>query len=279
MRWDGVAPRASAVIGALPWLLAASEVHARFLPPEGQPLRQLLTEERIEPSGTQRYVSEREIVFTRTASGYRAEVMIVSESHAAGDAGAMFGAGIAALKGRPIRFELDRNGAVVAIADEEALWTIFCDAIEGMVRGKSALDAQRARNLQALVAPFRTMPPERRRALLGSMISALVAGPLADRQPGTRAITLPTRDPTGKVTTLAGSETVTVSEGALTIDSIAEGDVAPTAHLAIARHERIDAARGLIIETRTCRTSTIGTGADRRQSETVVSNAISPKVL
>lgn len=279
MRRAGVAPRVSALAGALPLLLAATSAPARFLPPEGQPLRQLLTEERIEPSGTQRYVSEREIVFARTTSGYRAEVTIVSENHAAGDAGAMFGAGIAALKGRPIRFDLDHNGAVIAIADEDALWSIFCDAIEGMARGKSALDAQRTRNLQALVAPFRSMPPARRRALLGSMISALVAGPLADRQPGTRAITLPARDPSGATAALPGVETVTIGDGALTIDSVAEGDVGAAAHLKVSRRERIDVARGLILETRTRRTSAIGTGTDRRQSETIMSSVISVKVL
>lgn len=278
MRWGDVAPRASALAGVLPLLLVASGAHARFLPPEGQPLRQLLTEERIEPNGTQRYVSEREIVFTRSASGYRAEVTIIGESHAAGDAGAMFGAGIAALKGTPIRFELDRDGAVVTIADEAALWTRFCDAIEGMVRGNSALDAERMRNLQALAAPFRTMSPERRRALLGSMISAFVAGPLADRQPGSRAITLPARNPTGATTALPGKETVTIGDGALTIDSIAEGDLSPGVHLTVVRRERIDAARGLIVEARTRRMSAVGTGAGLRQSETVVSSVISLKV-
>ncbi|MBX9860359.1 MAG: hypothetical protein K2Y20_12310 [Sphingomonas sp.] len=273
-----MALRLNALLAALPFALAASAADARFLPPEGQVLRQVLTEERIEPTGTQRYVSEREILFTRISDGYRAEVTIVSESHAAGDAGAMFGAGLAALKGQPIRFDLDRNGTIVAIADEEALWGRFCDAIGAMARGKRPLDVQRTRNVEALVAPFRTLPPARRRALLGSMITAIIAGPLADRQPGTQAITLPARDANGAVVSLPGKEAVTLGDGALTIDSTAEGGLSTTAHLVVIRRERVDAARGLILETRTQRDTIIGTGAASRRSQSIVTSVITFKV-
>lgn len=278
MRWGGVALRLSPSLAAFPFALAASTADARFLPPEGQALRQILTEERIEARGNQRYVSEREIIFTRTPDGYRAEVTIVSESHAADDAGAMFGAGLAALKGLTIRFELDRNGTIVAIADEDALWGRFCDAIEGMARGKRPLDAQRTRNVEALVAPFRTMPPARRRALLGSMITGIIAGPLADRQPGTQAITLPARDAKGVVISLPGKESVTLGDGALTIESTAEGDLSATAHLVVIRRQRVDAARGLILETRTQRDTIIGTGATSRRSQSIVTSVIAFKV-
>ncbi|MBY0284063.1 MAG: hypothetical protein K2W81_08885 [Sphingomonas sp.] len=279
MRWDGVALRLNALLTTLPFALAASAADARFLPPEGKPLRQVLTEERIEAGASQRYVSEREIIFMRTPDGYRADVMIVSESHAADDAGAMFGAGLAALKGQTIRFELDRNGTIVAIADEEALWGRFCDAIEGMARGKRPLDAQRARNVAALVAPLRTMPPARRRALLGSMITAIIAGPRADRQPGTQPITLPARDATGPTIDLPGTEAVTLGNGALTIESTAEGDLNPSAHLIVKRRERVDAARGLILETRTQRDTIIGTGATSRRSQSTVTSVIAFKVF
>lgn len=273
-----MAPRPNPLLAALPFALAASAADARFLPPEGQVLRQILTEERIEAGTSQRYVSEREITFTRTPDGYRADVTIVSESHAAGDAGAMFGAGLAALKGQTIRFELDGNGTIVAIADEEALWGRFCDAIEGMARGKRPLDAQRTRNLETLLAPFRAMPPARRRALLGSMITAIIAGPRADRQPGTQPITLPARDATGATIDLPGTEAVTLGNGALTIESTAEGDLNPTAHLIVTRRERVDAARGLILETRTQRDTIIGTGATLRRSQSIITSVIAFKV-
>lgn len=278
MLWGGVASLPSALIGALAVILAANAANARFLPPEAQPLRQILTEERSEPTGTQRFVSERQILFTRRQDGYRAEVTIVSESHATGDAGAMFGAGLAALKGQPIRFDLDRNGDVIAIADEDALWSRFCDAVEGMARGQRPLDAQRTRNLAALVAPFRAMPPARRRALLGSMISAIIAGPLADRQPGTQPITLPARDAHGTINALPGRETVTLGDGALTIDSTAEGSVGPATHLAVIRRERIDVARGLILESVTKRDTIIGAGGASQRSQTIVTSTISFKV-
>lgn len=278
MRWGDVALQPNAFLAALPLALAASAADARFLPPEGRPLQQILTEDRIEAGSTQRYISEREIIFTRTPDGYRAEVTIVSESHAADDAGAMFGAGLAALKGQPIRFDLDRNGTIVAIADEEALWGRFCDAIGAMARGKRPLDVQRTRNVEALVAPFRALPPARRRALLGSMITGIIAGPLADRQPGTQAITLPARDPKGVVISLPGKETVTLADSALTIESAAEGDLSATAHLVVMRRQRVDAARGLIVETRTQRDTIIGTGAASRRSQSIVTSVISLKV-
>ena len=266
-------------LAAVSLVVVASGAEARFLPPEGRILRQVLTEERIDGGKVQRFLSERTIIFRRTADGYRAELRIVSENHAADGAGAMFGAGIAALKASPIQFDLDREGSVVAIVDEDRLWTRFCDAIEGMARGPGALDAQRTRNLQALAAPFRAMPPARRRALLGSMISAIIAGPLADRQPGTQPITLPARDVQGQAVALPGTETVAIGDGALTIDSIAEGDLNPSAHLVVSRRERVDVARGLILETTTRRDTLFGTGPSARRSTTVVSSVISIAVF
>ena len=278
MRWGGVAPRAERLLAAIPILLAASAADARFLPPEGQPLRQVLTEERVETDGTKRYVSEREIVFTRTENGFRARVTIVSASLPPSDAGAMLGAGLAALKDRAMLFELDREGNVVSIADEDVLWARFCDAIEGMAPGPAALDAQRSRNLQALAVPFRAMPTARRRAILGSMITAVIAGPLADRRPGSQPITLPARNAQGATITLAGTETVALTDGALTIDSVAEGALSVAAHLVVTRRERVDAARGLILESRTHRDTLISTGAASRRSKSIVTSAVSFKV-
>ncbi len=282
MHWGGVARQAEQTIAfAAMVALAAGPAAARFIPPENQPLRQLLVEERELPGASQRFVTEREIVFARTETGYRASVTILRADAAAGETGAMFAAGMAALKGRTIAFQLDREGAIKSIEDEGALWDRFCDAIAAMASGKTAIDARRRAQLSSMATMLRAAPSGQRRTMLGSMLSSLVAGPLADRQPGTQAVTLPARAPDGAETALAGRETVSLTPGALVIDAVAEGKLPGSnddAHINVERHQRIDVARGLVLESRTVRDTMIGSGAARRRSRTVNISVISFKV-
>lgn len=279
MRWGGVAPRADVIVPlAVALLLLPGAAQARFLPPENRPLRQILTEERDEPGRAQRFVSERELRFARTESGYRVTLTIIRADPSGSDAGAMFAAGIAGLKGQPIMFALDREGTVLGIEDETAVWQRFCDAIAAMATGTTPTDIRRKATLAAMAATLRAAPAAQRRSMLGSMIASIVAGPLADRRPGTQPVTLPARAPDGAQTALPGRETVTIADGALVIDTEAEGALpgrSDGARLTLSQRQRIDAARGLVLEARTLRDSVIGKGETARRTHSVSTSVIS----
>lgn len=282
MRWGGVAPRADVIVAlaVVALVLVPGAAQGRFLPPENRPLCQILIEERDEPARGQRFVTERELTFARTESGYRATITIIRADPGGSDAGAMFAAGMAGLKGQPIVFALDRDGAVLGIDDETAVWLRFCDAIAAMATGTTPTDLRRKATLAAMAATLRAAPAAQRRSMLGSMIASIVAGPLADRRPGTQPVTLPARAPDGAQTTLAGRETVTLTGGALEIDTEAEGALpgrGDGARLTLSQRQRIDAARGLVLEARIVRDSVIGTGEAARRTRSVSTSMISFK--
>lgn len=267
-------PRADRALIAAALITATAAAEARFAPPEGRVIHQTLVEERQDARGTQRYTNRRDIVFARTATGYRATVTIGMGDTPQGSAAAMFAAGIAALRGQAIVFNLDSAGTLQSIDDEAALWTRFCDAIAGMAGQGAAPDSERARNLAALVAPLRNLPAERRRAILGSVLTVVIAGPLADRVPGTAAVTVPARGLGGAEQQLAGTETVRAAEGGVVIDTLASGDAPSagrTAHLTITTHHRIDQAHGLIAEMRSI--ENIRIGDDNAQSAVKITSS------
>ncbi|MBA4047868.1 MAG: hypothetical protein C0476_04920, partial [Sphingomonas sp.] len=231
-------------------------------------------------------VTERELVFVRRAQGFAVTVTIVRADPDASESGAMFGAAMAGLRGQPIVFQLDAEGRLVAIDDEANVWTRLCNAIAAMASGANSAEPQRRQMLQSLVAGLEKLPSAQRRAILGSMIEQIVAGPLADRQPGTHAITRPARAPGGIETVLSGNEVVTLARGALVIDTDARGTIAaataphatPPAEIALSIRQRVDAARGLVLESRTERATMIGAGAAARRARSVVTHRIFIKV-
>lgn len=249
-------------------------------------LRQVLIEERSEPGPPQRFTTERELVFARTDSGYAVTVRVVRADPIAGDVGAMFGAAMAGLRGQPIVFQLDPEGRLIGIDDEANIWARLCGAIAAMTNLAPQPDPRRRQLLANMVAGLEELPPAQRRAILGSMIEQIVAGPITEMQPGRRAITRPARTPGGVATVLRGTEAVTLAAGALVIETEARGMVAaatapratPPADIALSVHQRIDAARGMVLESRTERTTIIGTGAAARRAHSVVTHLISIKV-
>ncbi len=279
-------PRASGALLCAMLSVAPGPAVARFLPPEGQALRQVLIEERSEPGPPQRFTTERELVFARTATGFAVTVTVLRADPDAGDSGAMFAAAMAGLRGEPIVFQLDAEGRLLAIDDEAKVWMRLRGAIAAMAADSSHPEPRRQQMLATLVTTLERLPPDQRRAILGSMIEQIVAGPLADRQPGTRAITRPARTPGGTETVLRGHELVKPAAGALVIETDARGRIAaattphvtPPAEIAVSIRQRVDAARGLVLESRTERTTTIGTGTAARRARSVVTHRIITKV-
>jgi len=184
------------------------------------------------------------------------------DEHAGGDVGRMFLAATGALLHRPLRYRLDAGGAVLGIADVDTSIAPIAKAIERMT-------AHRDRNGDAriLASPLRTLPPERKAAMLRSILTPLIAGPSADRTPGQRPVTVPSRPPLAPGTALTGIETTSRSAaGIVTIDVRAGGRVDATASPEAPGHaiampartltatihtiRNIDPASGLLLDAR-----------------------------
>lgn len=251
---------------------------ARLAPVVGKPYRLVLIEERRDDRGTQRFTSERRLVFHALAGGIALDLTMTSNTAQPGGPGAMFAAAMAGLKGRTIRFLLDQDGRVTGIDDEEAVWNALCAAVDRAADATVAGSPARDRTARSMAAAFRSLPADRRRAMLTSMAAPALAGRLATRQPERdAAIALPARSPAGTTAMLPGKETVRlVDDRTIIITTTAEGDVtAPdaarpaTAHIKVSIMRTIDRSAGLVLESREERETTIGSGADLRRSTSV----------
>lgn len=264
--------------------MANDSAQARFLPPEGQRLRQVLIEERLEPGAPQRFTTERELIFRRTASGYAVTVTVLRADPPPGDTGAMFAIAMAQLRDQPIVLLLDQEGQVVAIENEAGVWQRLCAAIAAVAQGGATREPRRQAMLTAMIAMLERLPAARRRAILGSAVESIVAGPLADRQVGENAVTRPARAPGGVETMLNGRERVALSDGALLIDTETHGVVpgapgspaTPAAEIALLIRQRVDAARGMVLEMRSERTTTLRqeNGTPPRRARSVITSII-----
>lgn len=251
---------------------------ARLAPVTGKPYRLVLIEERRDDRGTQRFTSERRLVFHTLPAGTALDLTITTSTAPPGGPGAMFAAAMAGLKGRTIRFLLDADGQVTSIDEEDAVWNALCAAVDRAADATVAGSAARDRAARSMAAAFRSLSADRRRAMLTSMAAPALAGALANRPPERdAAITLPARSPAGTTTMLPGKETVQlIDDRTMTITTAAEGDIAApdaagpaTAHIRVSITRTIDRVAGLVLESREERETTIGSGADLRRSTSV----------
>lgn len=256
MRWGGPLPAPELSLLLLPVAIAASAAVAPFAPPDGQTLHHIVIEERDDGTVLHRFEIERTIVFRSTATGFTADVTLSRTDQPAGEIGRMFAAGLAGLKGRTVRFQLDRAGTVVSIDDEAAVWDALCRGIEEM---QSAAKRNQSR---PFVAPLRAFEGGQRRAMLGNMIAPLIAGQIPTS--ADRPVTMAARAPGGAATRLEGRETIRRSEaGAIQIDTVAAGTIpAQTpggtgASVSIRTQRRIDPATGLVLQTVETRDTTL----------------------
>lgn len=168
-----------------------------FAPPLGVPLR--VVNERVE--GEWRFRMERLVRFAREGSGYRAEVwMVAAKGEGPDRVGAMMEAGFGGLAGQVMVFHLDAAGKVTAIDDLDAVWARFCDGMVALVKTKHA-------SAEPLVAPIRSLPPERRISVLASLVTILVADEAAEPE-GTRPVRLPGSSPYGGRLMLTGTRSI-----------------------------------------------------------------------
>ncbi|WP_353204142.1 hypothetical protein [Sphingomonas sp.] len=270
-------------------LLWSGAAAAEFRPVADRPYRYDTVETRT-ADGVTRFQASRTIVFHKTDAGFDVTVTLDTIDERAGDdVGAMFRAATGALLHRPIRYRLDASGAIVDVADADAAIALIADAIE-------RISARRARSGDArvLASPLRALPPERKAAMLRSVLTPVLAGAAADRAPGQRAITLPSRPPLAPGTALEGIETTRSAGGIVAIEVRAAGgvdtraaadthghDVAipaqrPTATITSIRH--IDAATGLLRDAHDIAETRLSDGATAHttQIETILTLQLRP---
>ncbi|MBB4840400.1 hypothetical protein HNP52_003492 [Sphingomonas kyeonggiensis] len=231
---------------------------ASFSPPLDRAL--LVVTERHDD--TRLYRMERRIRFAREDGGYRAEVVLAeAEGETSDSSGALFEAGYAALAGTPLIFHLDKAGTVTAIDDLPALWERFCRRVAEVAAARRALaPAERPKFAERVAAPIRALPDGRRRAMLASLVLAVV--PDEPLVPGTGPVRLPGSSAYGSARPLEGMRSVTASPGGL----LRSTTVASGENVTLERITEVDPHTGLI--TRNSKTLRIRTGGLEKISRT-----------
>lgn len=233
---------------------------AKFAPVDGQVWRFSLADER----GDVRRTQERRIVFHKAAQGYTADLTIVVADTGAGDIGAMAARVVSALTGRTIRYDLNDQGMVVGVEDQDALMATLVAAFGAMgSAGKDASPERQAVAAQA-AAMLGALPYDAKRLLLAALLTPAIGGALSDAQPGEAPVSLPAGSPLGQSTELKGRQIVSRgADGRLIVDTDVSGpaanatraslpgagmvDPAAVPMLRIVQHREIDAATGLVL--------------------------------
>ncbi len=189
------------------------------------------------------YRMERRIRFGREGDGYRADVVLSeAEGETSDSSGALFEAGYAALAGTPLVFHLDKAGKVTAIDDLPALWERFCHRVAEVAAARRPLaPAERSKFAERVAAPLRALPADRRRAMLASLVLAVIP----DEPPvqGTTPVRLPGSSAYGSTRPLEGMRSVTVQPDGMLLSrttASAEG-------VTLERVTEIDPRTGLIV--------------------------------
>lgn len=233
---------------------------ASFSPPLDHALR--VVTERQEDARI--YRMERRIRFTGEGEGYRAQVVLANADSETGDSsGPLFEAGYAALAGATLVLHLDQTGAVTAIDGMPDLWERLCRRVAEVAATRRPLaPGDRSKFADRIAAPLRAMPAERQRAMLASLVLAVI--PDEPLRPGTGAVRLPGSSAYGSATPLEGVRVVVaLPDGTLrsTTSASAEG-------VALERVTEVDPRTGLI--TRNRKTLHIRTGELEKRSVTTL---------
>ena len=235
-------------------LLGVAADQPAFDPLLDRPYQVAFDDERADASGVRHFHLDRTVTFSREPDGLLAAVTLVAvTTDASGEVGRRFLIGAGALKGRTVRFHLDRNGSVRAIDEEAAVWAAI---VGGVAAIGSSGSSQVGGVASAPAAPLAALPPDKVREVIASVIAPIVAGPVPAQ--GSRPVTLPTRGIFSAAgAPIAGVETVTRSADArlhvTTQATSSQGDT----RLAIDRTHVIDPARGLVLSTEDVQTATV----------------------
>lgn len=241
-----------------------------FAPPIEAPL--LVTTEHHSTIGEteRRYKLERLVRFQRAADGYRAEVRVLHPSSDASPAvGGMVEAGFAALADRTLVFHLDTAGKVTSIEDMAALWERLCEGIGAMVADSGSSDpAARKILAQRIATPLRTLPEERRRAMLSTLVTAVIVDEAPDPIGALTPVQLPGASPLGQKLVLEGMRTTT-AVGANEIQSVtraSSGAPESGGQVDLERTRRSDPRTGLLSFSSDTTRTVVGPAPDAREA-------------
>lgn len=237
----------------------------RFAPPLDMMLRYETWQDRDDAGAKEHFRLSRTIRFGREGAGYLAEVTTIAvDGGIASGAGAMFEAAMGALKGVTMRLHLDADGKVTAIDDQAALMARLRDAIVAAATAGKPED-ERAALAQRLGGALTAMPEPLQREMLGSVLSSVIAD--ADTPAGASPaapVTQRGSSPFGGSADLAGTRRSWIdADGRLVIEETLSGTArstrtADTAGIATTQRRTVDRATGLVLDSRTTRTVTIG---------------------
>ncbi|QDX26644.1 hypothetical protein FPZ54_11845 [Sphingomonas suaedae] len=234
-----------------------------FAPPIDRTIEATTIAERTESGVTRRFESTRTLRFAALPDGYRVAVTMTAAGAAedAHDPAGLFRAGFASLAGRTVTLRLDRLGKVTQIEDEMIVWQAILDGMAKLApKGDGPENRVGATRVRAIVAALRDQPPERRRAMLASLVAPLIAPDLVaeGRAAATapRAVRVPAASIYGRAE-LDGLRTVRAGRAGVEVRVSATGRIAvtapegeTTATITYETLRRIDPDSGLVIESR-----------------------------
>lgn len=232
-----------------------------FAPALDTAYRYHIEQQRDDAGVARRYATDRTIRFRRTADGLVADMVIDGVTGSLSDGpGALFERAFATLRGRPIRYILSDRGEVTSIVDRAGLWSALIDAIAAQAGDDPARSAMLAR----LTAPLRAMPERQQVAMLGSMLTNVLAPDIVRRgvQPE-RPIRRPGSPPFGIGSEVTGTERIYAEGRDLIAEEHLSGDIAANGQASGRRTSNlsrtVDAATGMIVrQTSTVRIDTGG---------------------
>jgi hypothetical protein len=258
------------MLAATAALLQAVAPISAFAPPIEAPL--LITTEHHSTIGEteRRYRLERLLRFHRAAGGYRAEVRVLRPSSDASPAvGGMVEAGFAALADRTLVFHLDSAGKVTGIEDMAALWERLCQGIGAMVADSGSPDpAARKMLAQRIVTPLRALPDERRRAMLSTLVTAVIVDEAPDPVGALTPVHLPGASPLGQRLVLEGMRTTTAigSNEIQSVTRASSGALESGGQVDLERTRRSDPRTGLLSFSSDTTRTVVGSAPDARKS-------------
>lgn len=266
-----------ALIAAL--VLTAQAVAVQFAPPLDVPLRVVTEAERTDSGVTRRFVTAKRVVFHRDGAGFVAELTVQPGATPGSDDDptAMFAAGLARLAGRKLVFNLDGQGRITAMTDQAGAWQAMLDGVAALApAGGGPGDRARVGRMRAILAALRQSPPERQRAVLGSMLGSLVAVDIAQEGSSPpRAVRVPATSAFG-VAQLDGLRAVREDRGLLEVSVSATGPIAvkgpdgsAAGAVTLETLRRVDPRTGLLVESREAVRTVLPDGSLASQRVTV----------
>lgn len=231
--------------------IAQASSPAPFAPPLEHPIMVRVSETRDVDGAVTVAVLERRVTFSAAPTAIIAEVETLPQPpKAAGGGDRIATIALSALAGQRLSITIDRTGRATDVADHDRLWNLVVAGIERDLAAQK-LDAARRATAESMVTPLRTMPPERKVAMLASCIEPMMGTQILAagvREPHDVSMTL--RSPDGVSMALTGTERSFNDEaGLLVLERQLSGSNGDR-RVSLNEVRRVDVKTGLFRDTR-----------------------------